>query len=190
MTLESAIATYGYAAIMLGVFVEGEAIVLTAGFLAQQGLLELHWVMTASVVGSILTYQFYFLLGRTKGKAVLSRRPGWQPRVERTRHLLERYDLLVIIIYRGLFGLRAITPFALGMTGISYLRFSLVDLAPALAWGIGVSWAGFVLGRGAEKLLGDLVEDYTLWLAGAAVLIGLVVVGLYARHRIRSRDYP
>lgn len=185
MTIESAIATYGYLAIMLGVFVEGEAIVLTAGFLAQQGLLELHWVMTASVVGSILTYQFFFLLGRLKGRAVLDNRPGWQPRVTRIRGMLERHDLPIILGYRVLFGLRAVTPFALGMTGISHLRFTLLDLIPAVVWGLGVSWIGFALGKGAEKLLGNL-EDYQLWLAGAAVLIGLLVVGLYARLRMRK----
>ncbi|MDZ7805302.1 DedA family protein [Thiohalophilus sp.] len=185
MTLESAIATYGYLAIMVGIFVEGEAIVLTAGFLAHQGLLKLPWVMTASVFGSILTYQFFFLLGRLKGRQVLNNRPGWQSRVQRIRKLLERHDTLIILGYRGLFGLRAITPFALGMTNISYLRFTLLDLIPATIWGIAVSWAGYVLGKGAEKLL-DNVEDYQLWLAGAMIVVGLLVVGLYARHRMRS----
>lgn len=185
MTLESAIATYGYLAIMLGVFVEGEAIVLTAGFLAHQGLLEFYWVMTASVVGSILAYQFFFLLGRLKGRAVLRKRPGWQRRMAHVQDLLERHDTLIILGYRGLFGLRALTPFALGMTGISHLRFTLLDLIPAVAWGIGVSWAGFALGKGAEKLF-DNLDDYQLWLAGVAVLIGLLIVGLFARHRMQS----
>lgn len=185
MTLESAIATYGYLAIMIGIFVEGEAIVLTAGFLAHHDLLKLHWVMTASVFGSILTYQFFFLLGRLKGRQVLNNRPGWQSRVNRIRTLLERHNTLIILGYRGLFGLRAITPFALGMTSISYLRFTLLDLIPATIWGIGVSWAGYALGKGAEKLLHNL-EDYRLWLAGAMVIAGMIVVGLYARHRMRS----
>lgn len=186
MTLESAISTYGYLAIMAGVFIEGEAIVLTAGFLAQQGTLQLHWVMTASVMGSVLTYQFFFLLGRTRGQAVLANRPGWQPRVARVQELLERHDLWIILGYRALFGLRALTPFALGMTGISHLRFTLLDLVPAIVWGIGVSWVGFVLGHGAESLLGDL-DKHQHWLAGMAILIGLFIVGLYARHRIRNR---
>ncbi|MFO8025728.1 DedA family protein [Thiohalophilus sp.] len=185
MTLESAIATYGYLAIIIGVFVEGEGIVLTAGFLAHQGLLKLNWVMTASVFGSILTYQFFFLLGRLKGRQVLRNRPGWQSRVECTRTLLERHNILIILGYRGLFGLRAITPFALGMTNINYLRFTLLDLIPATIWGIGVSWAGYALGKGAEKLLHNL-EDYRLWMAGAMVMAGIIVVGLYARHRMRS----
>ncbi|TDY00581.1 DedA family protein [Thiohalophilus thiocyanatoxydans] len=183
MTIESAITSYGYLAVAFGIFIEGEVIVLTAGFLAQQGLLELRWVMAASVIGSIMTYQFYFLLGRLKGRAVLTKRPGWQSRVARIRSLLERYDTLIIFGYRGLFGLRAITPFALGMTDISHLRFTLLDLIPATIWGLGVSWAGFVLGKGAETLL-DNLGDYQLWLAGAALLIGLLVISLYARHRM------
>ncbi|MFP4609674.1 MAG: DedA family protein [Thiohalophilus sp.] len=183
MTLESAIATYGYLAIALGIFIEGEAIVLTAGFLAHRGLLELHWVMLASIIGSILTYQFFFLLGRLKGRAVLENRPGWQPRVARIRDLLERHNMLIIFGYRGLFGLRAITPFALGMTGISHLRFTLLDLIPATVWGLGVSWAGYALGKGAEKLL-DNLEEYQFWLVGAALLAGLLIAGLYAQHRM------
>ncbi|MDZ7803235.1 hypothetical protein [Thiohalophilus sp.] len=59
MTLESAIATYGYQAVMFG-FIEGEAIVFYAGFLAHQGSLNLYWVMAASIVFNSFTDQFFF----------------------------------------------------------------------------------------------------------------------------------
>ena len=39
MTLESIVMTYGYAALLAGVLVEGETIVLVAGYLAHNGYL-------------------------------------------------------------------------------------------------------------------------------------------------------
>jgi membrane protein DedA with SNARE-associated domain len=45
MTLESVLTTYGYFALMIGTFLEGETILIAAGFLAHRGYLELPWVI-------------------------------------------------------------------------------------------------------------------------------------------------
>jgi membrane protein DedA with SNARE-associated domain len=76
--LEEMVAQYGYAALLAGTFLEGETILIMAGFAAHQGYLKLIWVIFAAFTGSLAGDQFYFLPGRLKGGPILQRHPVWQ----------------------------------------------------------------------------------------------------------------
>ena len=45
MSIETIIAAYGYPALFVGTVLEGESILVIAGFLAHRGLLFLPWVV-------------------------------------------------------------------------------------------------------------------------------------------------
>ena len=64
MTLQSLIDTYGYLAILVGTFFEGETILVLGGFAAYRGYLHLPWVIIAAFVGSLCGDQLFFFLGR------------------------------------------------------------------------------------------------------------------------------
>ena len=83
--LEQFIAHYGYLALFVGTFLEGETILVLGGLAAQQGLLELPWVMAAAFSGSLLGYQLAFFVGRRWGRRILARFPGWQDKIEKIR---------------------------------------------------------------------------------------------------------
>lgn len=186
MTIEVYIAQYGYLALLFGVLVEGELVVMTAGFLAYRQILHLDWVIGTALLGSLLTYQLFFLLGRTRGTRFLQARPHWQARVTKTRDLLERHHTWVTLGYRGLFGLRMITPFALGMTRVSHRRFLALDVLPALVWALTFSYLGYFLGRELDTLT-PVIQRYQGWAAlAAAATAGAVVVALLAVRRARA----
>ena len=67
MSLESLVASYGYAALFLGTLLEGETVLILAGIMAHLGLMKLPLVMLVALLGSFLGDQFYFFLGRKKG---------------------------------------------------------------------------------------------------------------------------
>ncbi len=64
MTLESFIQTYGYLALLVGTFLEGETILVLAGFAAHLGYLNLPWVILVAFVGTLSGDQLFFYLGR------------------------------------------------------------------------------------------------------------------------------
>lgn len=190
MTLDTFLSTYGYAAVLLGVFVEGELVVMTAGFLAYRHILQLDWVIASALLGSVLTYQFYFLLGRTQGTRFLQRRPHWQARIASTQTLLERHATTVTLGYRALIGFRTVTPFALGMTDISHRRFLILDSIPAIAWAVTFPWLGYALGRQIEPVLARL-GIVQIWLAlGVGAGVALAVIGTVLIRRARSKPRP
>ena len=74
MDPQSIIENYGYAAILIGTFLEGETILELAGLAAHQGYLVLTRVILAAFVGSLCGDQLFFYFGRKHSQAVLSRR--------------------------------------------------------------------------------------------------------------------
>lgn len=110
MSLETLISTYGYAAIGIGAFLEGETILILGGLAAHRGYLELPWVIVCAFLGTLFGDQLYFYIGRTKGKALLERRPHWKSKSEKVFLLLNRHQVWVILGFRFLYGLRTVTP--------------------------------------------------------------------------------
>jgi len=114
VTLESIVDTYGYVAVLLGTFLEGETILVLGGFAAHRGYLALPWVIVAAFFGSLCGDQLFFFLGRKHSQAVLARRPAWKASADKANRLLERYRTPFILIFRFLYGLRSVCPFVIG----------------------------------------------------------------------------
>lgn len=184
--MDALIQHYGYLAILIGTFLEGETILVLGGFAAHRGLLWLPGVMLAAFVGSLASDQLFFFIGRRHGDAWLARRPAWQPAVARVRALLERHDTLLILSFRFLYGLRNVTPFALGLTRVSTLRFAVLNIIGAAAWAAAVALLGWFVGSAAKQLLGHL-ERYELRVAASILAVGLLL-WLWRRLRQRKMD--
>ena len=181
--LETLIAQYGYLAIFIGTFLEGETILVLAGFAAHRGLLALPGVMLAAFAGSLFSDQLLFYLGRRHGAAWLARRPQWKTGVERVRGLLNRYSTALILSFRFLYGLRNVTPFALGLSDVSAARFVVLNVVGAAVWAVAVSLAGWFVGEAAKRMIGD-IERYERLIGGTIIAIGL---GLWLWHVLARR---
>ena len=67
MSLEELIATYGYLAVLVITFIEGETIVILAGVAAHLGYLDVNWVIVTAIAGSFGGDQLWFYIGRHWG---------------------------------------------------------------------------------------------------------------------------
>ncbi len=170
---------YGYAGVLIGTFFEGETILVIAGFLAHQGYMKLIGVIGAAFAGAMLGDQLYFYIGRWKGRAFIAARPALDQQRQRVDTLLARHQNALIVGFRFVYGIRTVTPFVLGASAVSALRFLLLNAAGALLWAIVIGSAGFYFGAALETVLGR-VKDYELLII--AVLLGIAVaLWLYRR---------
>ncbi len=173
------IVTYGYLAVMLGTFLEGEMILVLGGFLAHQGYLSLPGVIAAAFVGSMLTDQLFFLLGRYRGRPYLRKRPALLARIARADRLLTRHRVPVTVGFRFLYGMRTVIPFALGLSSIRLALFVPLNALGALLWATVVGSLGFLFGRSLSRALHELGRHETevlAFLAAAAVLLWAVLL--------------
>jgi len=184
-TLIELIRNYGYLAILVGTFFEGETILLLGGFAAHLGFLELPWVILSGLSGSFCGDQLFYYIGRHYGPKIIARRLSWQERAERVYKHLHRHKNLLILTFRFFYGLRNVTPFAIGAANVSRARFFTLNLIGAILWAISFGYAGFLFGAGFRLVLADfaLYETYVLF---ALALLG-VVIWLIALVRSRRK---
>jgi membrane protein DedA with SNARE-associated domain len=170
MNFEAIIVKYGYFAIIMGTFLEGETILVIGGFLAHIGLLSLPLVILSAFIGSFSGDQLYFLIGRFKGAAFIDKRPNLMAKAEKFRRLLDKHHTPVILIFRFLYGLRTVAPFAIGLSGIAVSRFVFLNFISALIWAVAVACLGYFFGRGLETLFENM-RKYEIWLLAGVITI-------------------
>lgn len=182
--LETWLTAYGYPALLVGTFLEGETILVLGGAAAHLGYLSLHWVIACGFVGTVTSDQLYFFLGRRHGKTLLARRPAWQTGTERILRRLERHQNLLILSFRFLYGLRTITPFAIGMSDISWHRYTLLNAISAAIWATAVGLAGYSFGYAVAAVIDD-IQRYELEVIGTIIIVAALLWLLHLRHRRR-----
>jgi len=181
--MERWIQQFGYLAVLVGTFLEGETILVLAGFAAHRGYLHLSGVIMAAFIGTLFGDQLFFYLGRKHSNYLLIRRPHWQPRLERIQNLIRNYQIPIMLGFRFLYGLRTVTPFALGMSKVALRLFIPLNVIGALIWAVVIGTAGYLFGHTLELILGD-IKRYEYWAFAALLVSGLVVwVGYLWRRK-------
>ena len=185
MNYSSLIAQYGYFALFAGTLLEGETVLVLAGFAAYQGYLQLHWVILTAMLGGFLGDQIYFWLGRRHSAWVLSHFPRLLPVFERANVLIERYHEVLIVGIRFLYGFRTVGPMALGMSVVVAWRFMLFNALGAVIWAIGIGAAGYLFGNALALFFHDFKKvEQTLLVA--ILLAGFIVWG-WRRYKFRRK---
>lgn len=187
MTLAELVSTYGYAAVLAGTLLEGESILLLAGFAAHRGHLSLEVVLFVAFVGGTLGDQIFFWIGRRWGPLILERWPGVRARAGTVARLLDRWDAALVFSIRFLYGLRIAGPVAMGALGFSRRRFAIFNALGAAVWSVLIGGAGYAIGHSLEAWLGDLerYEGRIFW--GAVIAIGVGFAGQHLVQAIRKR---
>lgn len=170
-----ALARWGYPAILLGTLLEGETVVLVAGFLAHQGYLSLPFIMLCALIGSCVSDQGLFFLARFKGPGFLARFPKLAAKADALAGKMRGKDAwlsLYALTFRFFYGLRNISPVVLGISAIPTLRFVLLNALGAAIWAACFSLLGFAFARTLESFMGNLarIEVFVVVLLLAAGL--------------------
>ncbi len=187
--LESLLHTYGYPALVIGTFFEGETILVLGGVAARLDYLSLTWVTACGFIGSLSGDQLYFYLGRRHGSRFLERRPAWQARSRRVHRILERHPILLILSFRFLYGLRTITPLVLGTSKVPYPLFSILNVVGAGIWASVVAFAGYYFGKSVELVLGE-IKRYEIGVFVFVAVCGCILwlVAIWRQRRAAERD--
>ena len=173
MTLQGFIETYGYVAVFIGCFLEGETVLVLAGFAAHLGYLSLPWVMGTAAIAGFCGDQAAFLAGQRYGPRLLA----WSPRLAATQPLIldkvSRHATVVIFMLRFAWGLRIASPIVIGASGLPLSRFAPPNAAGAIVWAIVVGGAGYLFGAAFTTMLvhAKHYEEIAFIGLAAAVLI-------------------
>ncbi|HJV84241.1 MAG TPA: DedA family protein [Noviherbaspirillum sp.] len=185
MDIAHLIQTYGYLAVALGSFLEGEAVLLAGSLAAYHGNLVLPVVMGIAAMASFIGDLPYFFAGRRYGPRVLRRFPSLRRRKMRLEHLMRKHHVMLVLSLRFLYGMRIAGLLAFGMSRMSAMRFLLLDFIGAMVWSAGICAAGYGAGGLLQRLLesGATPGQLTLF---AAILAGSLLLWIARRRTAAS----
>ena len=187
MSISSFIHDYGLLALIIGTIFEGEGVVLIAGLAIRQGLLPPVAALLAALLGTVISDQFCFFVGRFMGDTVLRRFPGMQGRFEAVRTRVESHQTAIIFSFQYFPGLSMVVPFTLGMTRLLALRFLVLDVLSAALWSGTLLTAGYLFGVSIQPLL-EKFHDYSGWLLGVLACLILLVFHWRATRAIAKEN--
>lgn len=186
LDLPGLIDTYGYWAVLIGAFLEGETVLALAGFAAHRGYLDFGLVVAVALLAGFFGDQFYFFLGRVKGAQILARFPDAQARAHRFDELLARWHAPLIMGIRFMYGFRIVGPVLLGMGRVPAWKFMLFNFIGAAIWAPLVAGVGYLFGEAMHAVLRDM-HRFEVW--GFVVLLAIGAGG-FLLHRFRTRTRP
>ena len=183
MSPELLLERFGYLAVFVGTFLEGEAILVMAGFFAERGYLNAVTVAVVAFVGAYAGHVFWFWLGRRHGVRLLDRFPRMKAHFGRGIRLFERYGAAAIVITQWLYGLRITCAVVVGMSRISVMKFMVYEGVSCAVWAATITALGYYFGAAVEVVLGK-AENVEKW---ALITIVAVAVGVWLYHRWKER---
>src|SRR5438034_366851 len=183
MTPELLLHKFGYVAVFVGTFLEGETILVMAGFFAERGHLHLPGVVLTAFGGAFFGHLFWFWLGRTQGVKLLDRMPRMKKHFGRGIRIFERYGAPAIFITQWLYGLRVTCAVIIGISKISTVKFLVYEAITCIIWAIIIGSAGFVFGTAVERILGRAahIERYGL------IVLVVIGLGVWLYHRLKEK---
>ena len=163
-------------------FLPGDSLLFVAGALAAAGGMDVHLLalilVAAAFLGNTVNYSIGYYIGprvfQWEGTRFFNRKA-----LDRAHAFYERHGGKTIIITRFVPILRTFAPFVAGIGRMAYLRFSVYNLAGALAWVLSLLYAGYWFGNVP-------VVKQNL----SAVILGVIALSLtplafeYFRHRL------
>lgn len=175
--------THGYWVLALGCLLEGESVLLMAGFAAHRGYLDARWVLAIAAGAGFAGDQLWFWLGRRHGERLLKRWPGLARRKPQLDRMLRRRHAAAIIGVRFAYGLRVAGPVLMGMSSLPAGRFAIFNALGALLWALAIGGLGWAVGEAAMRVLGEIrhVEGWLL----VALDLGSLLWWTQARLRRR-----
>ncbi len=169
---------WGYMAVFLGSLVEGESIIMIAGFFAHEGILSLPKIIIISFVGTLTADQALYHLGRHYGIHVIDKFPSLRAKADRAFGLLKRYENIYILSFRFIWGIRIISPIIIGSSGVPLRKFTVLNFLAAVIWSVGSCVVAYYFAH-------IIMEYFHLFpkLIFGAVLSGVLSIYIFKKWR-------
>ena len=174
--------------LLIGFFLPGDSLLVTAGLLASQGKLNIAAILVGTALASIIGAEAGYFIGVRIGPT-LFRRPDSRffkrEYVEKSQAYFARYGGKTIVLARFVPIVRTFANVIAGVSGMDVRRFTIFNIVGGVVWTVGITMLGYGLGQ----IHG--IDRYLLVIIAVIVLISAAPVGLeYLRTRREAKKEP
>lgn len=171
--------------LLVGVFLPGDSILFTAGFLASQGFFNIWLLAPMTFVAAVLGDSVGYAFGHKVGKKLFQKEDSiffHKKYLIRAQKFYEKHGGKTITIARFFPVVRTFAPIVAGMGDMNYRKFLFFNLIGAFLWAVCIPFAGYFLGSvipGIDKYLLPII---------AFIVIVSIAPSIIHIIRIRKAD--
>ncbi len=178
--------------LLIGFFLPGDSLLFTTGFLISTGVVDFNIHLTvlilflAAVAGDSVGYAF----GRKAGPRVFNKpdaRLFRQEYVQQAQAFYDKHGGKTVILARFVPIVRTFAPIVAGVAKMDYRQFLVFNVIGAFLWAVGITYAGFGLGRWFEHL-GIEIDHILLPIVAGIILISILPPAIHIFSDKKRRD--
>ena len=174
--------------LLIGLFLPGDSLLLTAGLLAAAGVLNVWWLNVLLIVAAITGDSVGYAIGARIGPRLFTREKSrfFNPRhVQRTREFYARHGAKTIVIARFVPIIRTFAPVVAGVGEMAYPRFLFYNVAGGIGWVLSMTGAGYLLGSAVPN-----IDRHIHFVVIVVVVLSVIPIGLELLRERRRQSTP
>ncbi len=135
--------------LMIGFFLPGDSLLVTAGIFAAAGHLNVYWLLVLVSLCAVVGDQLGYYIGQKTGPALFNKEDSLlfkRSHVWRAQMFYEKYGAKTIVIARFVPVVRTFAPIVAGVGKMNYRRFVTYNVTGGILWVVSMILTGYVVG--------------------------------------------
>jgi membrane-associated protein len=162
--------------LLLGFFLPGDSLLVTAGLLASRGMLNVYLMGLLLTVAAITGDALGFAIGRASGPRIFTRENSLffnRKHLLRAHNFYEKHGGKTIILARFMPIIRTFAPVVAGVAAMEYRKFAMYNIVGGVLWVWSMLFIGYFLGR-AIPGIDRHIEKVILLVIFLSILPGII----------------
>lgn len=173
--------------LLIGLFLPGDSLLFTAGFLASQGFFDITILVVGCFLSAVAGDSVGYAFGRRVGRQLFRREDSFwfhKRHVLRAEEFYQRHGGKAIVLARFVPVVRTFAPVVAGIGLMEYWRFLMFNVLGGLFWAVGITLSGYFLG----SIIPD-VDRYLLPIVGAIIVVSVLPTVVHGFHEYRQEIF-
>lgn len=172
--------------LLVGFFLPGDSLLVTAGLFAARGYLDIYWLLPALTVAAICGNSLGYFIGRTTGPRIFNRENSLlfnKKHAIRASRFYARYGRKTIVLAQFMPILRTFAPVIAGVAGMRFREFITYNVLGAFSWIWSMIGTGFFLGTYIPNIEKNI--EIVIAVVVFVSILPVILSGLKARQARR-----
>ncbi len=166
-----AVIIFSETGLLVGFFLPGDSLLVTAGLLASRGYLNIFELLALLSLMAIAGDAVGYNIGRVTGPRIFTKDKSFlfaKDHLLKAQAFYEKHGGKTIFLARFMPFIRTFAPVVAGVGKMPYRRFAMYNIAGGITWVFSMTLLGYFLGRSIPN-----IDRYIDWIILAIILISI-----------------
>jgi len=171
--------------LMIGFFLPGDSLLVTAGIFAAAGHLDLFPMLILVSLCAVVGDQLGYFIGQRSGPLLFTREDSWlfkRSHLRRAAAFYEKYGAKTIVIARFVPIVRTFAPVVAGIGQMDYRRFVRYNLLGGVLWVVSMILTGHLIGAAIPN-----IDRHIHLVIGVVIVLSILPAIIEAMRTRRSK---